>query len=258
MIPYFEWITISLGPLTLQVWGWWVAIGIAVSLYWLYKRSGRVGLPGEILLDVALYLLIFGFIGARLAHVFVYEPAYFLVHPWEIIAVWQGGLSSFGGFIGAILGFFIAMKRKGIGKHLWLRVADEFAFVSLFGWLFARVGCFCIHDHLGMPCSGNCLLAMDGPDVPRYDMALLEIVALVPLAVGFYLLRKRHMPTGWFTSVLMIYYGIIRFFLDFMRATDIDSADVRVVGLTPGQYGSVVMVIVGSFFYKTYMSKIDE
>lgn len=245
MIPYFQWTTISLGPLTLQVWGMWVAIGIAVSLYILYKRSGRVGLPAETLLDIALYFLLFGFIGARLGHVLFYEPAYFLANPWEIIAVWHGGMSSFGGFIGAAVGFWIVLKKKKIAKEKWLQIMDQLSFVALFGWLFARVGCFCIHDHLGMPCSGNCMLAMDGPDVPRYDMALFEILALAPLAIGFYLLRKRNIPTGWFTSVLMIYYGIVRFFLDFMRATDIESADVRLLGLTPGQYGAMVMVGIG-------------
>lgn len=255
MIPYFEWRTIELGPLTLQVWGMWVAIGISVALYMLHIRARRTGLKSESLLDIALYFLIFGFLGARLGHIFFYEPAYFLANPAKIIAVWDGGLSSFGGFIGAAVGFFVITKKRKIARDAWIRIADQFSFVGLFGWLFARVGCFCIHDHLGMQCSGNCMLAMDGPDVPRYDMALLEIFALSPLAILFYALRKAEKPTGWFTSVLMMYYGIIRFFLDFMRARDIADADVRHLGLTPGQYGSLIMLAAGITIYHKQVKK---
>jgi phosphatidylglycerol:prolipoprotein diacylglycerol transferase len=138
-----------------------------------------------------------------------------------------------------------AFRKYRVQATKRLQLLDEFSIVALYGWIFARVGCFCIHDHLGMPCSGNCMLAMDGPDVPRYDMALLEILALMPLAVLFYSMRHTTKAVGWYTAVLFIYYGIVRFFLDFLRATDIVSADVRYLGLTPGQYASVGMMVLG-------------
>ncbi len=250
MIPYFEWTTIPLGPLTLQVWGLWVSIGIGLALYLLHRRAARIGESSERLLNIALILLLFGFIGARIAHIVWYEPAYFFANPAEVIAVWHGGLSSFGGIIGAGVGLVYAFRKYRITHDTRLVLLDEFSFAALFGWLFARVGCFCIHDHLGMPCSGNCMLAMDGPDVPRYDMALLEILALLPLAILFYSLRNTSKTAGWYTAVLFVYYGIVRFFLDFLRATDIASADVRYLGLTPGQYASILMIIGGALLYK--------
>ena len=251
MLPYIEWTTISLGPLTLQVWGMWVAIGITFAMYLLYKRSGRVQLSGELLLDIALYFLIFGFIGARLGHVLFYEPAYFIANPWEIIAVWHGGMSSFGGFLGAAVGFFVVLKKKRIDREKWMQIMDQLSFVGLYGWLFARVGCFFIHDHLGMPCQGiGCTAALNTPDgLRRYDLALLEIIALLPLTVVFILFRKKKLPIGWFTSAIMVYYGVARFFLDFLRE------DTVYGGLTPAQYGSLVMVAAGIMFWRRNIKK---
>jgi phosphatidylglycerol:prolipoprotein diacylglycerol transferase len=81
-------------------------------------------------------------------------------------------------------------------------------------------------------------------------MALLEILALLPLALVFFFSRKKQKPQGWFTSVLFIYYGIMRFILDFFRATDIAGADARYFGLTPGQYSALVLIIVGVWIWK--------
>ena len=107
-----------------------------------------------------------------------------------------------------------------------------------------RVGCFMIHDHLGT--HSTCPFAIQTPGGPRLEMALLEILGLIPLALLFYLFRKKKLPSGWYTAVLFLYYGVLRFILDFYRATDIPGADARYVGLTPGQYAGMMLVLIGA------------
>lgn len=245
MIPYFELTTISLGPVTIQVWGLLVSLGIGVSMLILWKRAHRTGLPAEALLDQAIAMIVLGFVFARLAHVLLYEPAFYLANPLEIVKVWHGGFSSFGGFVGAGLGFYWHTIRKKLKKETIIKIADEYSFASLYGWMVGRIGCFCIHDHLGVPCGNHCLFAVSGPDQPRFDMALLEIIGLLPLAIIFYIVRKQERIPGWYTSLLFVYYGVLRLLLDFLRARDIDGSDARYLGLTPGQYFAIVMIALG-------------
>ena len=80
-------------------------------------------------------------------------------------------------------------------------------------------------------------------------MAILEILGLIPLAIIFFVLRDRKKPAGWHTSILFIYYGVLRFILDFWRATDIVGSDVRYLGLTPAQYFAILLVFVGGYFF---------
>ena len=243
MIPYFEWKTILLGPLTIQVWGLWVALGMLFALYIVDRRAKRLKLKSERLLDMSLWMIVSGIVFSRIFEVVLYEPAFYFSHPLEIFKIWHGGLSSFGGLVGAVLAFFIFAKRKKIGREEMYKVVDIISFSALFGWIIGRIGCFMIHDHLGA--HSTCPLAMNTASGPRLEMALLEILGLIPLAIIFYLNRKKQKPDGWFTAVLFIYYGILRFVLDFFRATDIVGYDARYLGLTPGHYSAIVLLACG-------------
>jgi len=253
MLPWFEFTTVNIGPIPLQVWGFWVALGFVLTSTLLVKRLKPFGIKGELVLDLCMWLLLGGFIGARIFHVVLYEPAFFLQHPAELLKIWHGGLSSYGGFVGAAFAFFVFKKRRGLA---WLKqmtltgLFDHVSFAALYGWMTGRVGCFMIHDHLGVPC--DCLLALNKPDGPRLDMALLEILALFPLAIFFFLVRNKKKPEGFFASVLLMYYGAVRCILDFWRATDIIQADARYLGLTPAQYLSLGMVGVGIWLWQKH------
>lgn len=245
MIPWFQFTTVYIGPIPIQVWGFFVALGIGTSLWLLYKRAKKSGLDAEYMLDMGLWAVIVGLLGARLFHVFIYEPALYLADPIRIFQVWHGGLSSYGGFVGGLVGFLWFAKRKKLAKKMWLKYGDAIARVAVLGWIIARVGCFMIHDHMGKPC--DCFLSIQTPDGPRLEMAFLEIIVLLPLLFLFYKLRNTKKPDGWFLGVMSMYYGAARFILDFGRATDIVGADVRYAGLTPAQYFSIILFVVGAY-----------
>lgn len=242
-MPWFQYEVMNLGPVTIQVWGLFVALGMALSFFILAKRSRTRGIDAEKALNLAFWMVIAGFVGARLFHVFFYEPSYYFAQPLEIFKIWRGGFSSFGGFAGSFFIFWI-LTRSAVSKG---KMPDVFSFAALYGWLVGRVGCFMIHDHLGA--HSNCPMAIQTPDGPRLDMALVEILGLLPLALLFFLLRKKKMPDGFFTAVLFVYYGALRFILDFYRAYDIADADARWFGLTPAQYGSILLATGGIFLF---------
>ncbi len=246
MIPWFEWHTFFLGPIPIQVWGFWVALGIVVANSILVRRTHKLGVDQKYVSRLFLWSLVCAFVGARLFHVVFYEPAFFVAHPTELLKIWHGGLSSYGGFVGAVVGFLWFKRSQGIQ---WLRgvalpkFIDDLFFGAVFGWMIGRVGCFFIHDHLGA--HSDCFLALRHPDGARLDMALLEILSLIPLALWLFFSRRKKREEGMYTAVILVYYGVTRFILDFWRAQDIIHADARYFGLTPAQYLSLVMVGVG-------------
>lgn len=247
MIPYFEWKTIALGPLTIQVWGMWVALGMLLALYIIDKRAKRLKLNAAVLLDMSVWMIVSGIIFSRIFEVVFYEPTFYFGNPVEIIKIWNGGLSSFGGFLGAALAFFIFVKKRRLDTVNLYKIADLLSFAALFGWMVGRIGCFMIHDHWGA--HSSCPLAMQTPGGPRLDMAFLEILGLIPLAILFYWNRKKEKREGWFTGVAFMYYGVVRFALDFFRATDIAGSDARYLGLTPGHYSAILLVACGVYIY---------
>lgn len=236
MIPYFTWNTINLGPLHIQVWGLFVGLGFVFGAFmasWIAKRRGQ---DNTIAFEILPWLIFAGIVGGRLGHVLFYEPAYFWQHPAEILAIWHGGLSMFGGLIASmVVGLaYLRYRKVDILTH-----ADFLMFGMPFGIWLGRIGCFLIHDHPGT--ATHFILGTKYPDgVVRHDLGLYEsLVALLTAGVFFWLARKPR-STGTFTGLFCIWYGSIRFGFDFLRINDI-----RYLGLTPAQYLSLGLVFFG-------------
>ncbi len=258
MIPYIEWLTFSFGPLTIQVWGFFVAWGFLFGIVLArfryriiveYKKSDT-NQDIDWIWDLGAWILIGSLIGARLGHVFFYAWPYFSNHLSEIIHIWDGGMASYGGFIGSIVAFWALYKIHKI--DLWHTI-DALLWAFPFGMIIGRIGCTLIHDHPGKLTSS--IFGVQYAGGARFDLGLLEILALLPLTIVFFAWRNRNFKEPVITVVALIYYGIIRFFLDFLRATDIPMADSRYAGLTPAQYGSIVLVFIAIALIKKKVLK---
>ena len=189
-IPWFQFTTVHLGPIPIQVWGLFVALGILTSFLMIWKTAGKNSFDREIIIDLALWMIVYGFIFARVFHIVFYEFGFYLDNPIEIFKFWEGGLSSFGGFLGAGLVIWWFVKRKKIKKEKLVTLANFLVLPTLVGWIIARVGCFMIHDHIGK--LSDFFLAIDTSfGGPRLEMALLEIILLLPLLITFCVQRVR-------------------------------------------------------------------
>lgn len=245
MIPYFELQNLELGPITIHVWGFMVALGVlaATSASATIARARK--LDPKIIWDTLPWVLVGAIIGARIFHVLLYEPGYYLTYPLQIIAIWQGGLSIAGGLIGGLLvGIWYLKKRK---VDVW-RYADVAVFGLPLGLFIGRIGCFLTHLHPGTPT--DFFLGVMYPDgVIRHDHGLyLSLNGLILFLVFLIMLRKR-VQNGMFIVVYLVWYGLVRFLLDFFRAYEEAIVDTRYLGLTPAQYFSVLMVLVGIMLF---------
>lgn len=240
MIPYFEWRTVPLGPLTLQVWGFFAAVGVVIGAWFAMHQAKKRGLDVEAFESMAFLVVIASFLGARLFHVLFYEPAFYFAHPLEILSVWNGGLSSFGGFAGAAAAFFLHLRRS---KLPLLKTADVLTAALPLGLGCGRIGCFLIHDHPGTLAYGaGKWLAVNYPDGQRYDLGMLLGIFDFLMFGAFLILLRKPRKDGFYFALFMIAYGPVRFLLDFLRVID-----VRYFGLTPAQYACLPLFGAGCY-----------
>lgn len=238
MIPYIESHTFSIGFLTFQTWGTLVALGFALGTYVAWRRAKTKGLDQNHILDLAFWIFIGAFVGARLFHVLFYDPAHYLQYPLDAINPFQPGFAIFGGFIGSVIASVIYVRHKSLN---WMAYADTLVWGLPWGCGVGRIGCFLIHDHPGT--LSNSLLAIKYPDgQSRHDLGLY--LSLIGFATGLLFIwfnRKQRRPGFWVGSYMII-EGLMRFSLDFLRIVD-----VRYFGLTPTQYLAVPMLIAGGW-----------
>ena len=243
MIPYFQANAFVFGPLTIQVWGLFVSLGILSGLILAYKLSSKYFLAEQVILDLGVWSIVGGLFVARVFHVVFYAPEYYLLHPSEIIYFWQGGASSVGGFVGAVFAIYIFAKIKNFNlKELW-PYFDVMAVSLWLGWAIGRIGCFMIHDHPGK--LTDSFLAVNFSDGARYDLGLFDSLLGWFLFIIFAMLFRKLVKIRWglVSQLSFIIYAFVRFWLDFLRATDVEQADTRYLMLTPAQWGMLVIFV---------------
>ncbi|HJX54923.1 MAG TPA: prolipoprotein diacylglyceryl transferase family protein [Polyangia bacterium] len=238
MIPHFEQPTLSLGPVSIHAFGVLVAVGILIGMRLIRRRATFWGLDPATAERLTIWILLGGFAGAHLIDRLVYFPADALANPWSLLRFWEG-LSSFGGFLGAIVGAALFVRREHLGLQKWPYL-DLVAYAFPTAWFFGRTGCFLAFDHPGSA-TGFFLAQTYSDGVIRHNLGLDEALYTLPVALLFlWLGRRRARAPGFFVGLLAVVYAPVRFLLDFLRYVD-----VRYFDFTPGQYGAAALLVVG-------------
>lgn len=225
-----------------------VATAVIVGAMVAERRARRVGLDPIAISGLSGHVIVFGFVIAHVVDSLAYHPFVVLERPMLVLEVWNG-LSSFGGFLGAIVGALVWQSRRGDRPSLRI-ASDPIAFSFPFGWLFGRLGCFITHDHPGRVTLSPLGVADYAVGYPpyqvRHDLGLYEVIWCLLMIPLFLYLARREQPRGLFLGLLPVLYAPVRFGLDFLRATDLDASDPRYFGLTPGHYSAVILFVLGS------------
>jgi phosphatidylglycerol:prolipoprotein diacylglycerol transferase len=245
MIPWFEVQSISVGFLKLNVWGIFVSLGFIAGMVVAYFEMKKKKLETKHLYDLAFWIILSALIGGRLLFIVEHLNVY-LAAPLDILKLWHGGMSVYGGFIGAVLASVLYLKKYKL--DFWQYV-DAIVFGLPLGFFIGRLGCFFIHDHPGV--KTDFFLGVAYPDGARHDLGLYDSLCGLILFLIFLVLRRKERFTGFYVAAFAAWYGVVRFFLDFLRARDLVGADPRYFGLTLAQYLSVILFVGGIYlFYK--------
>jgi prolipoprotein diacylglyceryl transferase len=237
-------VIVQLGPVALSWYGLFFAGGFLVGLQvmqWIYRREGRRVAE----LDRLLWFVLAGtLIGMRLAHCLIYDPQYYLAHPWEIPQFWLGGYASHGGAVGLLLAVYLYCRAPGMPSYLWL--LDRLAISAVIAGAFIRVGNFFKSEIVGTPTDSIFGVVFQRVDeFPRHPVQLYEAAAyLATFAILVAVYRRKPMPCdGVLTGLYLILVFAARFGLEFFKTPQ--AVYEAGATLSVGQLLSVPFVLAG-------------
>ncbi len=231
--------------LSIKPFGFLVASGVIIASQLTIRRARRIGLDERVMSSFIAWVVGVGFVGGHVFDELFYYPERVLQDPWSLLRLWDG-LSSFGGFLGALIGLSIWRARYRVRV---MPYADNVMSMLPIGWAFGRLGCSTVHDHPGL--LSDSWLAVRYPTGGRFDLGLLELLITIPLALAFWSLAKRPRPWGFFAGLACTIYAPLRFALDFLREREpggVQGAiDPRYFQLTPAQWGCFGLLGLGLY-----------
>lgn len=245
--PQFDPVAIHLGPLGIHWYGLMYLLAFACFI-WLGRQRlrtlARDGWDEKFLDDLLFYGVLGVILGGRLGEVLFYNPSYYFANPLKILAVWEGGMSFHGGFLGVL----VAMALFARGRNIqWLGLMDFIAPLVPPGLAFGRIGNFINGELWGRPTDGPWGMVFPHVDsLPRHASQLYEF-ALEGIALFVLLWWYSHKPrtVGAVSGLFLIGYGSFRFIAEFARNPDDGIFGLMTFGVSMGQWLSLPMVLIG-------------
>lgn len=222
--------------LELHSYGLLLAIAFLLGIQIFVLRARARGVPEEPMQTLSLWLLVLAIVGARALFVVTHWADY-ASDPLAILRLWEGGLILYGGYVFAIAGGILYLRRRGI--RVW-RVGDAAAPSMALGIGIGRLGCFMNGCCFGLPTTlpwgvhfpAESVPSFVFPGVPLHPSQLY--LSLAGLGIFFWLLaadRKPHFE-GWLFWTYIAIDAAFRFVLDFTRYYDSSSAIGSLGGLS--------------------------
>jgi prolipoprotein diacylglyceryl transferase len=249
---WFHWLGASTTyALNIKTYALCILVGIIVAVVWTSRRLTKRGAEPGIVLDIALWCVPLGIIGARVYHVLTHYNDYFGPgkNPLTAFYIWEGGIAIFGSLIGGAIGVFIACRISGV--RFW-SFADALAPGLLIAQALGRFGNYFNHELYGQPTSLPWGLQIEASN-PAYPIGLPAHTLFQPtflyeiiwnvLGVIIILLLERHYHYRWgkMIAVYFIWYGIGRVWFESIR---IDPS-VVFLGLRTNVWAALGAILLG-------------
>lgn len=223
---------------------YWVIMSLThcVGFIFFYRRSLQKNLSAKIASELAIIIMISGFIGARAFHILFEFPDYYYEYPSEIFKFWNGGFVFYGGFIFAFIFGTIYLKKFKQNITPWL---DALTPAIALSYALGRVGCLlsgcCYGLPSDLPWAITFPVGVEAPPLIRLHptqvySALMELIILLILLL---IERKNsRLGKGKLFSIWMILHGLARFGLEQFRG------DYRGFDLLGFSISSVISLLI--------------
>jgi len=245
-IQYFE-----LGPLRVHIYALCILAGIALAAWITDARLTKRGAERGVVLDIILWAVPLGIIGARFYHVFTHPADYFYdgADPMKVFYIWEGGNAIFGSLLGGAVGAWIGCKQTGI--RFW-SFADALAPAMLIAQATGRLGNYFNHELFGQPTTLPWGLEIESTN-PAFPVGLPEGTLFHPMFLyeilwnlfgAFVILaleRKFYLRWGKAFGVYLIWYGIGRSVFETYR---LDSSETF-FSIRTNVWAALLAIVVG-------------
>lgn len=243
------------GNYPLHSWGVLLMVGFLLAALRAVKAAEVLyQIPRDALWDTSLAGLFGGILGARLAFVLQNLKDY-AQHLGEVLAVWKGGMTSFGGLLGGVVVGLLVARKRGLDVR---DVCDAAAPSLAIGLFFGRIGCLLNGCCYGHTCSLPWAMEFhpdNGAETGRVHPTQLYDALGAALIYAFLTLvmEKRRAFKGQLLLLFIILYGLSRFVVEFWRA---QSGEQSVVGgLSTGQWASILIAAVAAALWPVLAKK---
>ena len=249
--PQFDPVAVSIGPLAVRWYGLMYLLAF-VQFWWLGKHRihtqpqlAKAGWTVQQLDDLLFYGVLGVVLGGRLGQVLFYEPGFYWSHPLEILAVWKGGMSFHGGFLGVLVAMALYARKL---QRNWLEITDFIAPLVPLGLAAGRIGNFINGELWGRVCDPSLPWGMIFPHVdnlPRHPSQLYQAgLEGLFLFIVLWLFSRSARPRGAVSAVFLMGYGAFRFIGEFFRTPDNGIFGLSEV-ISMGQWLSLPMIFAG-------------
>jgi phosphatidylglycerol:prolipoprotein diacylglycerol transferase len=236
-------ILVDLGFWQLRSYGVFVAVAIVVGIWWSAREAEQRGYARALVHDLAWTVTLAGIGGARLWYVIFSEPQTYLARPWEILAIWHGGLSMHGALIaGAAVGAWWIRRRD---LPFW-RFADAVVPGLILGQAVGQIACLLNGDTYGEPTGLPWAIVFTHPQamaplgVPLHPLQVYELLAYFGVFLVVHRVARSTTGDGAVVLTYAVLYGVVRFAMEFFRGDP-----PMVAGIIVPQAISVALVVAG-------------
>lgn len=247
---------LNIGPVPIHSYGFLIAVGFLCAVYAVRTLAIRSEINAERVLDLTFWLLLVGFLGARVLYV-ITRFDYFMSDPAAIFRVWEGGLVFLGGPI-ACVPFAVWYMRK-YQLPVW-KTMDVLIPGLTLNHMFGRFGCLSAGCCYGKPTDApwgvrlySDLVDKDSRGIPLHPTQLYEATALGILFIGLLVVFRRKSFDGQVGLTYFMAYPVIRSIIEIYRGDLIRGFVVDGV-LSTSQFLSI-FVFVGATFTLWYRLK---
>ncbi len=247
--PEIDPVAIALGPVKIHWYGLMYLIGFVGGWYLARLRAQRrnSGWNPDEIGDLVFYIALGVVLGGRIGYILFYNFSAFIDNPLMIVKIWQGGMSFHGGLIGVLIAFYLYGRKT---KRTFFNVADLIAPVVPIGLGAGRIGNFINGELWGrvtdLPWG---MIFPGGGAMPRHPSQLYQFFLEGPLFFAvIWIYSRKPRPTMAVSGVFLIYYGIYRFVVEFVREPDRHMGFVALDWMTQGQLLSLPMIAFGLLF----------
>lgn len=240
-------VAINLGVITISWYSICILLGIILAGIIINKESKKSNIPNMFITNLIFWCVIFGIIGARIYYV-LFNLDYYVSSPIEIIKVWNGGLAIHGGMIAGLITLLIYCKKYKVNS---LKMLDIITPGLILAQAIGRWGNFFNAEAHGGIVTKAFLKSLhlpefiiEGMHIGKYYYHPTFLYESLFCLIGFFVLvgfrSLKNTKLGNTTSLYLIWYGVLRFFIESLRTDSLMLGNIKMARLV-----SVIMIISG-------------
>jgi phosphatidylglycerol:prolipoprotein diacylglycerol transferase len=207
-----------------------ISLAVMLSTLWFIRRAEARQLHRVFAIDLTLVILIAGFVGARLLHVFYEEPEFYVAHPWAVFEIWNGGFVFLGGFVAAAIAAVLFCQWQHEPFWFW---ADTAALPISLCYALGRLACFFNGCCYGKAC--DAWFAVEHRHPTQLYATFWELVWLAILKI----FEPRFKTSGVLFNTWLVGHAAGRIVMEIFRD---DPRGEMLAGLSLGIWMSAVLI----------------